>query len=369
MKQVLIAVTLSLAALSPAAPALAQATTSVQSVQSEREAALKSDPPVVANPRWKALIASAEALVQSNPQNAAALRLRAQIYNDVKWWIKAEEAWRALEASGAELTAADRRAYATALQNLGYSALTRSNRDIEEALRYFRAASRIDPSFVEARYQEAQVLLETGRTAESRAVWQAILQQNPSDKRAQYFVGVTERLADYGPDAARNFAQGYAAYEAGDKRRAQTLFKASTTASANFVEGWRYYARTSFELGDMAGAVEGYSKVVGLEGNNNQNAYWLKYAQEAQRYGLEGVKAYRQGYSLYSAGDKRGAEAAFVRATQLSPQYQQAWAWLGRTRLELGNTAGAVAAYEQAVKLDPNDAAAAYALRRARAAQ
>jgi cytochrome c-type biogenesis protein CcmH/NrfG len=60
------------------------------------------------------------------------------------------------------------------------------------------------------------------------------------------------------------------------------------------------------------------------------------------------------------------ALAAFEAATSASPNYQKAWAWLGRSRFETGDYRGAADAYTVAVRLDPNDKDSQHWLRQAK---
>ncbi|MGD9498177.1 MAG: tetratricopeptide repeat protein [Armatimonadota bacterium] len=73
---------------------------------------------------------------------------------------------------------------------------------------------------------------------------------------------------------------------------------------------------------------------------------------------------YNRGTALYQAGQLDGAEEAFARATEGSDDTltRDAQYNLGNTRFRAGNYHGAIAAYKDALRLDPTDMAAKHNL-------
>ena len=59
------------------------------------------------------------------------------------------------------------------------------------------------------------------------------------------------------------------------------------------------------------------------------------------------------GIGLLLQGDLKGAEAAFLKVTQMEPGYADGWVNVGRARLTEGNLAGAEGALRQALAVDP----------------
>lgn len=57
--------------------------------------------------------------------------------------------------------------------------------------------------------------------------------------------------------------------------------------------------------------------------------------------------------TAFQAGNLRGAEQAYARATTLNPRHAGSWAGLGAARSRQGNHRGAVQAYQRAVQLNP----------------
>lgn len=333
-------------------------------LQNEYQNALKTAPKTTGNTTWKSLMDRVEELKNQTP-TPEVLRLRANIYSDVKWWIKAKTAWEDFQKVG-NLSADEKKRYSEALHNLAFTAAHRNEPNLQEALQYAKQAIEVTPDYYPARYLLAETYQDLGDYSNAKNAWKEVLDINPTDTKAQYFVNVGDRLSRFGPEVNQAFVRGYSAYSENQKSEALNLFKKTTELGPEFTEGWRYYARTAFELGDVKAALAGYQKLSELEGQTPENTYWLNYATEASQYGLEAVKAYRSGYTAYQQKNLKGAESLFKQATTLSPNYQKAWAWLGRVRYEQKNYSGAVQAYMQAVTLDPEDDSSEYYLKLAK---
>ena len=59
-------------------------------------------------------------------------------------------------------------------------------------------------------------------------------------------------------------------------------------------------------------------------------------------------------------GDLKGAEAAFLRVTEMAPKNPDGWVNIGRVRVQEGNVAGAREVLEKALQLAPDLARAQY---------
>jgi predicted TPR repeat methyltransferase len=66
-------------------------------------------------------------------------------------------------------------------------------------------------------------------------------------------------------------------------------------------------------------------------------------------------RRYAFGRELASRGDLTAAADLFVQAAEAEPAFVAAWFALGETATKLGDRAGAVAAFEKALALDPDD--------------
>ena len=63
-----------------------------------------------------------------------------------------------------------------------------------------------------------------------------------------------------------------------------------------------------------------------------------------------------QGGEKYNKGDYQGALAAYDQALRINPNYAEAYFTRGATRYNLGDSQGAIADYNEALRINPNDA-------------
>ena len=214
---------------------------------------------------------------------------------------------------------------------------------------------------------QARLTLERGDVRAALPLWEQAAKLAPQDTSVKYYLLVARKAASYGQTATSAFMLGIKTYEKGERGTALEQFRAATQSAPNFTEAHRWLGRTALEANQGEEAVRAYETVIQLEGQTPQNKYLLDYAKEVAQFGLDAVRAFRQGYDLYVKGNKAEALQRFVLATESNPEYQKAWSWLGRVRLETGDVQGAIEAYEKAVALDPNDKATAFGLQQARA--
>ena len=313
----------------------------------------------IERPLWKQAAAAAEQAVAAAPNDASTLKLRAQIYTDVRFWRKAELGWDAYLAQNAGDMAAQQTA-ATVQYNLGYAAYQRAS--LPEASAAFAKCLTLNPQNGACAEWGGRAALESAQFPQAVALYGQAVQLNPQNKVAAYFAGVAQQAATYGPAATQAFSRAYQDYTAGDKQKALTGYKAATASAPTFLEAWRQEGNVALQLNDAATAFAAYTAAAALPGAGASDRYNLSLAQEGQQYGLTAVNAFRSAYAKYTAGDKAGAEAGFLAATQASATYAKAWSWLGRARYDQKNYPGAVEAYSQAVQLDPADKASAYYL-------
>jgi Tfp pilus assembly protein PilF len=316
-------------------------------------------------PLWTQAAEAAEKAVSAAPNEREPLRLRAEIYTQVGFWAKAESAWNAYFAAASDYDPSARAGMSEVQLNLGYSAYQRGAR--AEAERYFTAAVQSNPQNQRALVWQARTALERGDGNTAVPLLEQAVNLKPNDKVAQYALLVARKSAAYGATATEAFFIGYSAYEQGEKDSALEQFKAATVAAPNFTEAQRWLGRTALDLNQGAVAAKAYEAVVKLEGATPETTYNLNLSREVAQFGLEAATAFRAGYDQYTKGDKSGAAQLFQTAVAANPNYQKAWAWLGRVRFETNDFKGAADAYGQAVKLDPSDKSSAFFLKQAQA--
>lgn len=311
---------------------------------------------------WNRAAQAADAAASLAPQNPDYRLLQARIYTDVGFWKRAETAWDgylSLKPDDAQA-----RTQAASVQyNMGYAAYARG--DLISAPQFFQKCLRLQPQNVSCLSWQGRVALEGGDYAAASALYRQAVQLAPSDKTVAYFAQVSGNAGKYGPAATAAFSRAYEALDKGDEARALSLYEQATAAAPNFAEAWREQGRLALKHSDLNAAAAAYTALSSLPSVTAADRYNLGLTQEAQRYGLGAVQAFRAAYNQYASGDKAGAETGFLAAAQQNPNYAKAWAWAGRCAYERQDYAAAAEAYQRAVSLDPDDKASAYYLRRA----
>ncbi len=314
---------------------------------------------------WRKAVDAAEAAVKAAPREAATLRLRAQIYTEIKFWVRAESSWRALfNATQDNETPEDRAGLSETLFNLGYNQY--QSGDLEGAFKRFAEAGEITPEVARNEIWQGRILLERGDARGALPHWDRALKLEPANATSKYFLLISQKSVNYGGAAVSAFTLGYKAFETKKYDEALQQFRIATVSAPAFLEAQRMLGRTALELNQPDDAIPAFETVARLEGVNPTNKYNLDLAREMRQYGTAAARSFREGYDKYAKGDKAAALAAFEAATSANPNYQKAWAWLGRSKFETGDYRGAADAYTVAVKLDPNDKDSQHWLRQAK---
>jgi len=97
-----------------------------------------------------------------------------------------------------------------------------------------------------------------------------------------------------------------------------------------------------------------------VEFTNSQKYSVAKIANSDLAAGTKAEDFFIRGEDKYQKGDYQGAIAAYTQAIALNPNYAQAYHNRGIARSKLGDKQGAVADYNQALRINPNYAKAYY---------
>lgn len=152
--------------------------------------------------------------------------------------------------------------------------------DLETAAARFVAATEANPRFVEAWVWAARSLQEAGEAAESVPYWERVLELDPADERAAWFLRRARLAVERGDVAGPAFFDAVSAYEAGDPERARELLEQAVADQPGFTEAWAYLGRIAFQQGRYEDAAQAYGQAAELAPHVTEYAF---FAAEAAR--------------------------------------------------------------------------------------
>ncbi len=209
-----------------------------------------------------------------------------------------------------------------------------------EAVRLGRRAVYLAPENPEALRFLAEVYGLTGFYGPAFSIWQRFVDAG----------GVLD--ANARAQLVRNGLQvGYARYSQGDLGRALSAYRTVADLSPDTVLAQRWAGRILLEQNRPKAALPYWQRVQALRPRDKGAAYFLRLTEAGIEYGLGAAQAFYGGISDYEAGRREAARGKFQRATALSPDYAEAWGYLGRLAFEEGKFAEAETAYGRASTL------------------
>ncbi len=225
-------------------------------------------------PLWQRAFAEGRRAVSLAPDALEPARFLAEAYSRSNWYGPAWNAWRDYLRRGGTV-ARDREAQALIADvghELGYGAYSRG--DLELALEYYRTITDLVPDDVNAHVWSGRILIETERPEQSIPSWQRVLELDPADERAAYFLELAREQATWGPAAVTAFREGVARYEDGRLSEAAERFARATTINPEYHQAWAWLGRVAFERGQYADARRHYTRAAELEPGNETYAFF-----------------------------------------------------------------------------------------------
>jgi tetratricopeptide (TPR) repeat protein len=224
-------------------------------------------------PLWQQAFAAGRRAVSLAPDRLEPLRFLAEAYSRSNWTGPAWNAWEDYLRRGGELDAEARTLFADVGRELGYGAYARG--DVDAALDFYLEVSERVLEDIEARVWVARILMETDRPDGAIPFWRSVLERDPSDTRAAYFLQLAQDQAEWGVRAVEVFRQGVDFYEQGQFSAARERFARATVLNPAFPAAWAWLGRVAFEAGDYADARRAYANASGLEPENEAYRYFL----------------------------------------------------------------------------------------------
>lgn len=229
-------------------------------------------------PLWQQAFREGRTAVELAPGHPEPLRFLAEAYSRSNWPGPAVNTWNDYLAAGGTLDQEARELYLRDANANAYASYQQGN--LEMAAERYLAVTQAVPNDVEAHRWLGRILLEMGLPEQATAAWQTVVELDPADEGAQYFLDLSRAQARWGVEAANAFFNGVAAYEEGNMSQARNAFAQASARNANYAEAWAWLGRVAFEQGNYEDAFNAYSRAASLQPGNSTYS-WFR--QESQR--------------------------------------------------------------------------------------
>jgi cellulose synthase operon protein C len=186
---------------------------------------------------------------------------------------------------------------------------------LDEAQRLNDQALKENPNSATGLLAKGQILLEEGRAADSAAVFQSVVGNEPNNAFAHYCLGLAENATGHSAEALNEFEQ-------------------AVKLQPNLIPAQKALARLALDRNELDVASAGANALLNARPGS------------ADGYDLRGIAEARM-------KDYASAEADFRKAIELAPQDPVAYTRLGDVRIAQANYSDAEALYNQALQLNP----------------
>ena len=153
-----------------------------------------------------------------------------------------------------------------------------SEGDVTSAAERFDYAALLNPEYTEALAWTARSYQELEQPSRAIPYWRAVLELEPSDERAQYFLELAEQEEAYGGKAGRAFALGVEQFQIANLDEAERLFKEAVDGNPELTEAWAWLGRIYFTRADYSQAKEAYDRALELEPGNEDYRFFASEA-------------------------------------------------------------------------------------------
>ena len=224
-------------------------------------------------PLWQQAFAAGRRAATLAPDHLGPVRFLAEAYSRSPWTGPAWSTWQDFLRRGGVLDEGAETLVAEVGSELGYGAY--SHGDLETALGFYIAVTDLVPDDIESRVWAGRILMETDRPAEAVPFWRSVLELDPDDQRAAYFLELARDQAEWGTSAVDSFRAGVEQYERGEFEAAAERFSRAAVHNPAYPEAWAWLGRVAFEDGDYADARRAYANASGLEPETETYQYVL----------------------------------------------------------------------------------------------
>lgn len=243
-----------------------------------QEAIDSGQDPYPDRPAWRNAIDEAEEAVEAAPDDPEALTVLAEALSRSQWLGPAWDAWTDLFEAGYDVPANLTSLFVDTGVELAYTAYERG--DLQRAADIYRGVLDQVPFSKEANVWMGRIRLEQQRPSDAVDYWRRVVEQDPDDARAEYFLELAREQAEWGPQAVTTFREGVQHYEDGDLDRAAIALERATEANEDYAQAWAWRGRVAFDREAYVTAGNFYERAVELEPDNETYAF---FAEESAR--------------------------------------------------------------------------------------
>ncbi len=225
-------------------------------------------------PLWRQAFAEGRRAMSLAPEALEPARFLAVAYSRSNWYGPAWNAWRDYVRRGGDVSdgAEAQELIVLVGQELGFGAYARG--DLDLALEYYQLVADLAPDDVNAFVWSGRILIETERPEQAIASWQRVLELDPDDARAAFFLELARDQARWGSAAVTAFREGVALYEQEQLGEAAERFARATTRNPEYPQAWAWLGRVAFERSQYADARTYYTRAATLEPGNETYAWF-----------------------------------------------------------------------------------------------
>ena len=312
---------------------------------------------------WREALQQGRRALELAPEHPEALRFLAETYSFLRWDVRAWSHWtRYLDVTG-ELDEEARQMLAKAGNELGYARYQAG--DMDGAIHRYREVLELTGSR-ESLVWLARIYFEVGDLEGALPYWEALVEQDPDDRAARYYLERTRQRIAFGTAASDAFHTGIIQYEAGQLDAALDSFEVAASHNPGFKDAHVWAGRTAFELGRPDAAERHWQRVQELDPADERAEYFVRLAERQRAYGAAATLAFYDALVRYEAGDLAGALEHMQRAVSANPDLPDAIGWVSRLFAELERPQEAMAYWQELLAQHPDDERIEYHLELAR---
>ena len=152
-----------------------------------------------------------------------------------------------------------------------------------DAIQFFIDATSSKPDFVKAWYWLARTYQENNMVDEAIWAWRKVIQLDPSNAQAQYFLKKMQNWKLYGKEAWEIYEQAQNAYLQNQYIPAIQLFEAAIRENPNLEVAYYWLGISQLKNGDYAAAVNSLEKYLTLQPQDKNAQYWLNQAKKVKK--------------------------------------------------------------------------------------